>query len=298
MAYANPQFLISAAQLKSELSAASAHLRVFDCTVHLRPDPPRYKVESGAATFAEGHIPGATFLDLTGALSDSTSKFGFTLPPPAQLQSALREAGIDDNSRIVLYSRGHMMWATRAWWMLHSAGHGNVAVLDGGYQAWQAAGGEQAGDSQGSGAAKTTRKAGNFVVRMNARRWADKNEVRDAVGSGAACTINALSSEVYAGTAPVNYGRAGHIPRSINIPYDSILANGCFKDADALQSTFAARGVLDGRRIIAYCGGGISATIDALALRLIGRDDVAVYDGSMSEWAADPDLPLTVGHEP
>lgn len=293
MAYSNAQFLTSAAQLKRELSSADGRLRVFDCTVHLRPDPPRYRVESGAATFAEGHIPGATFLDLTGALSDSTSRFGFTLPPVAQLQSALREAGIDDDSRIVLYSRGHMMWATRAWWMLHSAGHINVAVLDGGYRAWQATGGEEE-----SGAAKSTHKVGNFVVRMDSRRWADKREVRDAVGSGAACTINALPGEVYAGTAPVNYGRAGHIPRSINIPYDSILTDGFFKDADALQSTFAARGVLDGRRIIAYCGGGISATIDALALRLIGRDDVAVYDGSMSEWAADPDLPLTVGHEP
>ncbi|NJN51040.1 MAG: hypothetical protein HC809_03935 [Gammaproteobacteria bacterium] len=82
------------------------------------------------------------------------------------------------------------------------------------------------------------------------------------------------------------------------MPYDDVLSDGCFKDAATLHASFTQRGVLDGRRVIAYCGGGISATIDAFALRLIGCDDVAVYDGSMSEWAADPALPLKTGAAP
>ncbi len=291
MAYARPEFLMSAPALEQALRAGGA-CQVYDCTVFLRPDPPRYRVESGAASFADSHIAGAHFLDLTGPMSDPTSKFGFTLPEPAKLQSALRQAGINNAGRVVLYSRGHVMWATRVWWMLHSAGHENVAVLDGGFRAWRDAGGAVERGNAGPVS------AGDFTVRHNAALWADKREVLDAATSGSACTINALSSEVYAGTAAVNYGRPGHIPRSLNVPYDEILDDGRFKDASALRSTFEARGVLDGRRVIAYCGGGISATVDAFALRLIGCENVAVYDGSMSEWASDPSLPLTTGVEP
>ncbi|NJN51039.1 MAG: sulfurtransferase [Gammaproteobacteria bacterium] len=203
MNYTNPDFLIGAQALQQALAKPNQRLRVFDCTVFLRPDPPRYRVESGAASFADSHIAGAAFLDLTGALSDASSKLGFTLPAPAHLQSALREAGISDDSQVVLYSRGHMMWATRVWWMLHSAGHENVAVLDGGFAAWRSVAGEVA-----SGPAAAV-PSGTFTIRHNAARWADKAEVLDAVERGTCRTINALSSEVYAGTAPVHYGRPG-----------------------------------------------------------------------------------------
>jgi thiosulfate/3-mercaptopyruvate sulfurtransferase len=289
--YAHPKFLISAEGLARQLAEDDRCL-VFDCTVHLRPDPPRYRVESGASTFAEGHIAGAAFLDLTGELSDPSSGLGFTLPAPAVLQRALRAAGIDDDRHVVLYSRGHMMWATRLWWMLHGAGHEHVAVLDGGFRAWQAMGGAVA-----TGSVSLT-GGGSFTVRHDASRWADKAEVLAAIGSAAVCTINALSPEVYAGTGAVNYGRPGHIPSSLNVPYDEIMEQGHFRDGAALRAAFAGRGALDGRRIITYCGGGISATVDAFALRLIGVDGVAVYDGSMSEWAADPTLPLTSGTQP
>jgi thiosulfate/3-mercaptopyruvate sulfurtransferase len=289
--YRHPEYLATPADVAAALRD-DPRLRVYDCTVYLVPDPPRYRVESGRATYLEGHVPGAGFLDLTRGLSDTASKLGFTLPGPAQLESELRRAGIDDDSRVVLYSKGHVMWATRVWWMLHSAGHRTVAVLDGGWDAWVAAGlPAETGEAR-------PYPPGSVHVTLAASHWADKSAVLAATDGRAACTINALPAGVYAGTAPVNYGRKGHIPGSVNLPYERILDDGRFRDAAALEAAFADIGALDGRRVIAYCGGGISATVDAFALKLIGRDDVAVYDGSMSEWAADPSLPLTEGAAP
>ena len=290
--YRHPEHLTTASDLAAQIARNDPRLRVYDCTVYLKPDPPRYKIESGRATYVEGHVPGAAFLDLPGALSDTTSRFAFTLPTPAALQTAFRAAGIDDESRVVLYSKGHAMWATRVWWMLRSLGHAHVSVLDGGFGAWQAAGGAiETGDGH-------TQPAGTMTARFRPALWADKGAVLAATNAVGACTINALSRGVYAGTSETSYGRKGHIPASRNVYYDTLLADGKFRSADEIRAAFDAIGALDGRRIITYCGGGISATIDAFALTLIGIDDVAVYDGSMSEWAADSALPLTLGENP
>jgi len=290
--YRHPEYLTSANALADLIARAEPRLRIYDCTVYLKPDPPRYRIESGLATYLESHVPSAQFLDLPGALSDAKSPFAFTLPKPAALEAAFRAAGIDDDSRVVLYSKGHAMWATRVWWMLHSAGHAHVSVLDGGFAAWQAAGG-----AIETGAARA-RPNGTTTVRFRPELWADKAAVRTATNAVSACTINALSRGVYAGTSETSYGRKGHIPGSRNVYYDSVLADGKFRSADEIRAAFDAVGALDGRRIITYCGGGISATIDSFALKLIGVDDVAVYDGSMSEWAADATLPLTLGESP
>jgi thiosulfate/3-mercaptopyruvate sulfurtransferase len=288
--YRHPEYLISPADLASALGAPD--LRIFDCTVHLLPNPPRYRIESGHATYLEGHLPGAAFLDLTGPLSDSRSTLAFTLPPPPALEAALRAAGIDDDSQVVLYARGHVMWATRVWWMLHGAGHERIAVLDGGFAGWVAAGlPVETGEAP-------PRPPGRVTVRHDPRRWADRAEVLAATDGRATCTINALSPGVYSGTSAMSYGRKGHIPGSVNVHYERILDGDHFRSADDIRAAFAGVGALDGRRVVTYCGGGISATVDALALKLIGLDDVAVYDGSMSEWAADPTLPLGRGLRP
>ena len=127
-------------------------------------------------------------------------------------------------------------------------------------------------------------------------RWADKAEVLGAIDSGSVCTINALSSSLHAGTADINYGRKGHIKGSVNVPYASLVgADGTFLEADQLRPVFDRVGALAKPRVICYCGGGISATMDALALTLIGHPNVAVYDGSMSEWVRDERLPMETG---
>ena len=290
MTYIRPDFLISTEELSDALASNPERLCIFDVTVNLVPNPPGYKAVSGREDYENEHIPGAAFLDLIGEFSDVTSGLGFTLPSEQHLQSAYRAAGVSNDSQVVFYSTGHMMWATRAWWMLHSCGHKNVAVLDGGFAKWQSENRATSGDS-------ATPASGNFSVEFNPARWADKANVVAAINDSETCTINALSPGVYSGEAEMNYGRKGHIEGSKNVFYDEVLDNGCFRNAAELKTLFSEKGVLDNPRVIAYCCGGISATIDALALTLIGHDDVAVYDGSMSEWAKDESLSLVTGHD-
>ena len=139
MSIVNGSTLISAEDLAA-LAKEDATLRVFDCTVHLLPDPPRaYRIESGRASWEAERLPGAGFLDLTGELSDQSARTAFTMPAPDAAAAAFGAAGVVDGARIVLYASNHPMWATRVWWMLHSLGV-EATVLDGGLAAWKAAG--------------------------------------------------------------------------------------------------------------------------------------------------------------
>jgi thiosulfate/3-mercaptopyruvate sulfurtransferase len=290
MSYSHPQYLISTAQLADAINNNTAKLCLFDVTVTLVPASTGYRAESGINDFQQGHIPTASFMDLAGDFSDTTSGLGFTLPSAEHLQAAYRAAGIDEDSQVVFYSSSHMMWATRAWWMLNSCGHKNVAVLDGGFEKWRA-------EDRHVEADQTALTAGQFSVNLDRAYWTDKAQTVAAINDGDVCTINALSPGVYSGDADMSYGRKGHIQNSKNVYYDEVLQNGCFKPAADLEALFKAKGVMNKPKVIAYCGGGISATIDALALKLIGHNDVAVYDGSMSEWVKDESLALIIGAE-
>jgi thiosulfate/3-mercaptopyruvate sulfurtransferase len=291
MSYAHPEYLTAPDDVLEAIGRRDRRMRVFDCTIHLRPDPPRYRIESGRDEYLQAHIPTAGMLDLTRGLSDTSSPHAFTLPSAEQLQAEFRKYGIDDESHVVLYSTSHIMWATRVWWMLHWAGHQHVTLLEGGYSRWVAEG-------LPLDAEPTPYPTSNMTVRPHPEVWASRDEVRESIGNAAVCTINALSPEVYAGTAKMNYGRPGHIPGSHNVFYDSILDKQTFRSAAEIEAAFGRAGADRAERIITYCGGGISATVDAFALKLIGYDNVAVYDGSMSEWAADPALPLITGSAP
>jgi thiosulfate/3-mercaptopyruvate sulfurtransferase len=269
---------------------ADADLRIFDVTVHLRPaDPGPYTIESGRADYEAAHIPGAGFLDLGRDLSDTASPLNFTMPSVERFAAALGSAGVGPLSKVVVYSATSPMWATRLWWMLHACGFDEAAVLDGGFAKWKAEGRPvEAGPHAYPPAALT--------LAARPRAWADKAEVLAAIEDGGVCTINALSPSVHSGAAPVNYGRKGHIAGSRNVPYAALLnEDGTFKDDAALRALFAAVGALDRPRAIFYCGGGISATMDALALTRLGHPSVAVYDGSLSEWSRDATLPMETG---
>ena len=287
--YAHPEYLIEPESLRGMLDDPS--LRVFDSTVFLTRSEKGMVAESGRATFETAHVPGAVFMDLIEALSDTSSGLGFTLPAPDALQRALRELGVNDDSRVVLYSTGSTMWATRAWWLLHYAGLEHVQVLNGGFDAWRTA------DGAVSDAA-TSYPPGNVTVRPRSQHFADKGEVLAAIGDTAVCTINTLPPPIYTGDAGMDYGRKGHITGSLNVPYDAMLSGERFKPAAELDAELTAKGMLDAGRVITYCGGGIAATVDAFACLLMGKTDVAVYDGSMSEWVRDDNLPLTEGAEP
>jgi thiosulfate/3-mercaptopyruvate sulfurtransferase len=291
MKYAHPEYLTSADDVLDGIERRDQRLRIFDTTVYLHPEPPRYRIESGEANYLKGHIPTAGLLDLTRGMSDASAPLPFTLPSPEQLQREFRKYGIADDSLVVLYSTTHIMWATRVWWMLHWAGHKNVTLLDGGYTQWIAEG-RPIDDHP------TPYPTSNMTVRPRQGLWATREEVEAAMRDERVCTINALSPDVYAGTAATNYGRPGHIPGSKNVYFSSVLNGQSFKSADELDAVFGQVGTRNAKRIVTYCGGGISATVDAFALKLIGYDNVAVYDGSMAEWARDDKLPLVTGDAP
>ena len=284
--------LVSTAWLAMQLSDPA--LRLFDCTVHLRPTVPGsgvpgpYVIESGRSDYNVAHIPGAAFLDLM-ALSDPDAALRFTLPSATQLAAALSAAGIGNEHTVVLYSSTTPMWATRVWWMLRGAGHRMALVLDGGFSKWRSEGRVLSNEP-------TEYAPAHFVPATRADAWATQQDVRNAIDDNSVCTVNALSRALHTGESEVNYGRKGHIKGSVNVPYASLLeADGTYKRPETLRAAFAAVGAMDGTRVICYCGGGISATMDALALVLAGHQNVAIYDGSMSEWVRDASLPMSLG---
>ena len=287
MSYVHPEYLISVQELADGIDDPGR--RILDATVFLTPAPTAgYRAESGQGKFDEGHIPGAVFLDLIRAASDTSTGLGFSLPPVAQLEGLIGSLGIGDDTEVVLYSTGHMMWATRAWWLFHYCGHANVRVLDGGFRAWRDAGMPVSTET----VAPAPR---SFRAQANPDLFVDKDGVLAAIGDSATCTVNALSPDVYAGEGEFSYGRRGHITGSVNLHFDDLLDNGHFKDADALRTALDAKGLLAAPKVISYCGGGISATVDALACLLVGQSNVAVYDGSMAEWVRDESLPMETG---
>ncbi len=191
--------------------------------------------------------------------------------------------------RVVLYDRFVNMWAARVWWMLRAFGFDAAAVLDGGWKKWTLEGRPVATDD----GARPPRR---FVARPRPALVADRAGVLAALGEGA-CVLNALTEEQHRGTGGVSYGRPGRIAGSANVPARDLVdpATHAYLPPEALRARFAATGALDAGRVITYCGGGIAASSDAFALALLGREDVAVYDASLSEWAADPSLPMETG---
>jgi thiosulfate/3-mercaptopyruvate sulfurtransferase len=288
--FVHPQFLVGTGWLAQHLD--DPKVVVLDCTTHLIPDPKAtYQVVPGRADFESGHIPGAQFVDIQDDVSDPDRlPLRFMALPPAKMAAAMRRFGVSDDSRVVLYSTANVWWASRVWWLLRMIGFDNAAVLDGGFQKWRAEGRPV---ETGPGRA---RPAGDVGVRQVRDLMVGKEEVLRAVGDGAVCTVNALLPQQHAGSGGNSYGRPGHIAGSVNLPAAHLLdpATNAFLPAKALREKFAAIGALD-RRVIAYCGGGIAASADALALVMLGHEDVVIYDASLTEWAVDPALPMATG---
>jgi len=284
-------------ELLVETDWLAAHLhdpgvRVLECTVYLHPAdvPGGYRVESGRARWAEGHIPGAGFVDLQADLSDPSASLRFTMPPAAQFAEAMGRCGVGEGVRVVLYDRFVNMWAARVWWMLRVFGFDGAVVLNGGWRKWRLEGRPVAIDDG-------ARPRREFAARPRPELVADKAAVLTALGQERTCVVNALTEEQHCGTGGVSYGRPGRIAGTVNVPARALVdaETHAYLPDDVLRAKFAEAGALDARRIVTYCGGGIAASSDAFALALLGRDDVAVYDASLSEWAADPSLPMERG---
>lgn len=238
-----------------------------------------------------GHLPGAVFADLLEEFSDPGSPFAFTRPDLDRLTEAARGLGIDDGTAVAVYDASIGHWAARLWWLLRSAGFANVAVIDGGFERWRAEGREV------ETGYREPRAAGPLRLTAQPGYWADREEVRRIVaGDERSALVCALPRGDFRGETGKR-ARRGHIPGSVNVPVGSLVdrETRVALHGDALAERLApavdAADAATGRFVV-YCGAGIAAAGTALALRRSGHPDVAVYDGSLDEWLADPEAPL------
>jgi thiosulfate/3-mercaptopyruvate sulfurtransferase len=285
--FVHPEYLVETDWLAQHLN----DVVVLDCTTHLIADPKTtYVIKPGREDFEQGHIPGAQFCDVSRDVSDTSQKFNFMRQKPEDFAAAMRRFGISNSTRVATYSTANVWWATRVWWLLREFGHDNAAVLNGGFQKWQR---ENRPIETGPG---KSRPAGDFTVREVRNLMVDKDAVKAAVGDAGTCTLNALLATQHAGTGGNSYGRPGHIAGSVNVPAASLVdpETNTFLPPDELRRRLGAVGALD-RPVIAYCGGGIAASADAMILTMLGHQDVKIYDASLSEWAKDPSLPMETG---
>ncbi|MDA0352949.1 MAG: sulfurtransferase [Chloroflexi bacterium] len=283
------RYLVETDWLEANLDAPE--VRVLDCTTFLRRgDDGRLRAESGHEAWAESHIPGSVFADLPGELSDKDAKLRFMMPPPEQFAAAMSSYGVGEGTRAVLYDRAAGMWAARIWWMLRAFGFEDAAVLNGGWTKWTAEGRPTSNEPSAP-------RTAAFTARPRPELIATREEVLAATSDGATCIINALSEEQHRGEGASPYGRPGRITSSVNVPANSLVdpATNAYLPLEVLRDRFAGVGATEAGKVITYCGGGIAASNDAFALTLLGVENVAIYDASLSEWAADDSLPMEIG---
>lgn len=283
----NPDALVGTQWLEKHVD--DENIRVFDCSTVLqfeeggkRP----YRVVNCAQDHHAGHIPGAGYFDLQGDFSVESSPFGMTLADPTTVASAFEKAGVDDGTRVVLYSRRSQSWATRFWWMLRWLGFDNAAVLDGGFEKWVAEG-------RPLSTQPCNYPDGHLTVRLRPELFVGKTEVLTATQDPATCLVNTLGRDIFSGENP-RYGRPGRIPGSVNVPQVELVdpSDNTFLPPNEIASALASQAAETAERYITYCGGGIFATVAAFWLNQLGHDNVAVYENSMSEWGPDPSLPI------
>ncbi len=277
------ELLVTTDWLARELGASD--LRIVDAT-WLMPDSGRDAV----AEYQAEHIPGTVFMDL-GELADTGSTLPNMLPPPEKFASRMQSLGLGDGSRIVVYDDSPYKTATRAWWMLMLFGAHDVAILDGGLAKWKAEG-------RALESGKPTLRHRHFTV------WKDESGVRDKaamlanIDSGKAEVVDARGAGRFTGDDPEPRAdmASGHIPGSHNLPYTELFnADGTWKQGAALSAVFGRAGIDLSRPMITTCGSGITAAAVLFAARLTGKTDVALYDGSWSEWGLDPATPKAQG---
>jgi thiosulfate/3-mercaptopyruvate sulfurtransferase len=261
-----------------------------------RFDPPptildvRWDVATGAdrRAFLKAHIPGAQFVDLDRQLSDPPSERGrHPLPDAERFGAEMRSLGVSAGRPVVVYDAATSMAAARAWWVLRYFGHPQVAVLDGGLAGWIAAGQPVTHETPGPA-------RGDFVARPGAMPVLTADQAGELAHGGV--LLDARAHERFAGAVEPIDPVAGHIPGARSRPTsENVDAAGRFREPSVLRAAFESAGVRDDVPLGAYCGSGITAAHEVLALERAGYR-AALYPGSWSEWVADPGRPVETGN--
>lgn len=263
----------------------ASDLRVVDATYFL-PEMGR----DAAVEYEAQHIPGAVFLNLA-ELVDSNDPRPNTVPPAEKFASRMQALGLGDGSRIVLYDNSPLKSAARAWWLFEVFGAPNIAILDGGLGKWLA-------EKRETESGKTQLRHRHFTVWRDDNAIVTKNQILANLTSKAAQVVDARTMSRFTGEEPeLRPGMAsGHIPGSVCLPYSRLFnADGTWKRGHELRGLFIEAGVDLERPLITTCGSGVTAADVLFAARLIGKKDVTLYDGSWSEWGADPATPKATG---
>lgn len=244
----------------------------------------------GRREYDEGHVPGAVFVDLAADLADPPDPSGrggrHPLPTPSRFATTLGRLGISPDHLVVAYDAAGGAVAARLWWMLRSIGHDRVRVLDGGFAAWVEAG----------HAVSTDVAAPDPVTRDHPapdawRGTVDADAVARSVEAGTT-VIDARAAERYRGDHEPIDPRAGHVPGAVNLPHlDTLGADGRHRPVAELRERFSGLGPTP----VVYCGSGVTACHDLLAMEVAGVTDGRLYPGSWSDWSADPDRPVATG---
>jgi thiosulfate/3-mercaptopyruvate sulfurtransferase len=272
--------LVTTDWLEAELGAGD--LRVIDASAFL-PGTGR----NARAEFKAAHIPGAVFFDIE-EVSDRDSPLPHMLPRPHKFASRMQSLGLGDGNRFVVYDNSPLHSAARVWWMLKIFGAHQVALLDGGLEKWSAEGRPLESGTQ-------PRRHGHFTPSFDADAVVDKAQMLALAGHD---IVDARPAGRFAGEAPdPRPGVAsGHIPGSRNAPQSGFFnADNSWKRGEALRAVFDAAGVDLARPMVTTCGSGVTAAVILFGAHLLGKEDVRLYDGSWSEWGADPETPKATG---